>query len=159
MRSGSPDYNPGVQTTLLTMRTIRSTCVPVILFAFVNSSATWAQPGPAKHQLAASCLIENRAGKKSCWGIVIKFDNAVFKKRIQPNQLKVFEAKHGANLLNLMTWRTSPDRKQLTIEFKPGTGDFGTGNKAAITLYKTAFTLPPKNFPEYMVIVQGTDIN
>jgi hypothetical protein len=58
-----------------------------------------------------------------------------------------------------MTWRTSRDRKQLTIKFKPGTGDFGTGNQAEITLYKTAFSLPPKNFPEYMVIVQRTDIN
>jgi hypothetical protein len=141
------------------MRKIRFTCVLVILFAFVNSSATWAQPGPGKYQLTASCLIEIRAGKKSCWGIVIKSDDAVFKKRVQPNQLKVFEAKHGANLLNLMTWRTSRDRKQLTIEFKAGTGDFGTGNKAEITLYKKAFTLPPKDFPEYMVIVQRTDIN
>jgi hypothetical protein len=100
-----------------------------------------------------------RAGKQSCWGIVIKFDGAVFKTRVLPSQLQVFEAKHGANLLNLMTWHTSRDRKQLTIKFKPGTGDFGSGNKAEITLYKTAFTLPPKDFPEYMVIVQRTDIN
>ena len=151
--------NSGVQPALLTMEKTRFTCLLVILFAFVNSSTTWAQPGPGKYQLTASCLIEIRAGKKSCWGIVIKSGNAVFKKRVQPNQLKVFEAKHGANLLNLMTWRTSRDRKKLTIKFKPGTGDFGTGNRIAITLYKTAFTLPPKDFPEDMVIVQRTDIN
>ena len=141
------------------MKKIRLTRVLVILLAFVNSSATWAQLGPRKYLLTASCLTEIRAGKKSCWGIVIKFDDAVFKKRVQPNQLKIFEAKHGANLLSLMTWHTSRDRKQLTIKFKPGTGDFGTGNQAEITLSKTAFTLPPKDFPEYMIIVQRTDIN
>jgi hypothetical protein len=150
--------NSGFPSTFLTMKKIRFTRVLVLLFAFVNSSATWAQPGPGKYHFTASCLTEIRAGKQSCWGIVIKFDDAVFRKRVQPNQLRVFEAKHGANLLNLMTWRTSRDRKQLTIKFKPGTGDFGTGNKAGITLYKTAFTLPPKNFPEYIVIVQRTDI-
>ena len=141
------------------MKKTRVTHAMVILLAFVNSSATWAQLGPRKHQFSSSCLTEIRAGKRSCWGIVIRFDDAVFKKRVQRNQLKVFEAKHGANLLNLMTWRTSRDGKQITIKFKPGTGDFGTGNEAEITLYKTAFTLPPKDFPEYMVIVQRTDLN
>jgi hypothetical protein len=131
----------------------------VIVNAFANSTVTWAQPGPIKYGARTSCLTELRGGKKSCWGIVINFDDARFAKNVRPDQLTVFEAKHGANLLNLMMWRVSPDRKRLTIKFKRGTGDFGTGNQVAITLYKTAFTVPPRDFPDYVVFVQRTDIN
>jgi hypothetical protein len=138
---------------------IRWVMVVLLLTVFVNASAAWAQPGPRKYQLTISCVTEIRGGKKSCWGIIVKFDDALFNKRVQRNQLKIFESKHGANLINLMTWRTSRDRKQLTIRFKPGTGDFGTANQAEITLYKTAFSLPPKDFPEYLVIVRRTDID
>jgi hypothetical protein len=137
----------------------RSVIVGLLLTVFVNASVASGQLDPPRYKLRTSCLTEIRGAKNSCWGVTIKFDDALFKKRIKRNQLKIFESKHGANLLNLMTWHTSRDRKQLTIKFKPGTGDFGTGNQAEITLYKTAFSLPPKNFPEYMVIVQRTDIN
>jgi hypothetical protein len=131
----------------------------VMVIAFIKPTAAWAQPGPIKYRVRTSCLTEIRGGKKSCWGIVINFDDARFKKSVQPSQLKIFEAKHGSNIIKLMTWRVSEDRKQLTIKFKRGTGDFGTGNQAGITLYKTAFTVPPNAFPEYVVFVQKTDIN
>ena len=106
-----------------------------------------------------SCLTEIRGGKKSCWGIVIEFDDAQFKPRISSRQLKIFEAKHGSSLLRLMTWQVSAGGRRLTIKFRPGTGDFGTGNRAEITLYKTAFIVPPKDFPDYSVFVQETDLN
>jgi hypothetical protein len=138
---------------------VTGSVVVVLLTILVSASAAWAQPGPLKYQLATSCVTEIRGGKKSCWGVIVKFDDALFNKRVRRNQLKIFESKHGANLLNLMTWRTSRDGKQLTIKFKPGMGDFGTGNPAEITLYKSAFSLPPKDFPDYLVIVQPTDIN
>ena len=131
----------------------------VTLTAFLNLSVAFGQLGPPKYQVRTSCLTEIRGGKKSCWGIVIDFEDAQFKKRISPEQLKVFEAKHGTNLLNLMTWRVSRDGRRLTIKFKPGTGDFGTGNRAEITLYKTAFNVPPKDFPDYAIFVWGTDQN
>lgn len=131
----------------------------LLLAVHMTAAEAWAQLGPPKYLLTTSCVTETRAGKKSCWGIAIKFDDAQFNKRVHRDQFKVFESKHGANLLNLMTWRTSRDGKQLTIKFKPGKGDFGTGNQAEITLFKTAFSLPPKDFPEYVVIVQRTDIN
>ncbi|HZE71986.1 MAG TPA: hypothetical protein VE135_20945 [Pyrinomonadaceae bacterium] len=128
----------------------------VIVIPFVSLSAP-GQLGDPKFRVSTSCLTQIRDGKKSCWGIVINFDDAQFKKRIPSDQLKVFEAKHGHNLINLMTWRVSRDRKKLTIQFKAGTGDFGTGNQAEITLYKTAFTVPPRDFPDYVVFVQRTD--
>jgi hypothetical protein len=104
-----------------------------------------------------SCLTEIRQGKQSCWGIVIDFDDARFKTKISSEQLKIYEAKHGTSLLRLMTWHVSRDGKQLIIKFKPGMGDFGTGNRAEVTLYKTAFITPPKQFPNYAVFVQNTD--
>ena len=106
-----------------------------------------------------SCLTEIRGGKKSCWGIVLAFDNAKLKARISPQQLKVYEAKHGTSLRKLMTWRVSGDRKRLIIKFKAGTGDFGSGNRAEVTLYKEAFIVPPKDFPEYVIFVQETDLS
>jgi hypothetical protein len=130
----------------------------VTLTAFVNLSVAFGQLSPPKWQVRTSSLTEIRGGKKSCWGIVIDFDDAQFKKRISPQQLKIFEAKHGTNLLNLMMWRVSPDGKRLTIKFKPGTGDFGTGNRAEINLYKTAFMVPPKDFPHYAIFVWDTDL-
>ena len=131
----------------------------VTLTAFVNMSIAFGQLGPPRWTVSRSCLTEIRGGKKSCWGIVIDFDHAQFKNRISADQIKVFEAKHGTNLINLMTWRVSRDGKRLTIKFKPGTGDFGTGNRAEITLYKTAFAVPPKDFPYYVIFVQVTDLN
>src|SRR4030095_626417 len=69
-------------------------------------------------RVRTSCLTEIREGKKSCWGIVIEFDDAQLQARISPQQLKIYEAKHGASLLKLMTSRVSGDRKRLTIKFK-----------------------------------------
>jgi hypothetical protein len=109
-------------------------------------------------QVRTSCLAETREGKKSCWGVVIHFDDARFKPRICPRELKIYEAKHATSLLRLMTWRVSRDRKELVIKFKPGRGDFGTGNRAEITLYKSVFTTPPKDFPDYVIFEQNTDV-
>jgi len=106
-----------------------------------------------------SCLAETRGDKKACWGIVIDFDDARFKTTISAKQLKIYEAKHGTSLLKLMTWRVSSDGKRLIIKFKLGTGDFGSGNRVEITLYKTAFIAPPKHYPEYAIFVQTTDLN
>jgi hypothetical protein len=131
----------------------------VTLTVFVNFSVAFCELGPPKWQVRTSCLTEVRDGKKSCWGIVMDFEDAQIKKRISPQQLKIIEAKHGTNLLNLMTWRVSRDGKRLTIRFKPGGGDFGTGNRAEITLYKTAFMVPPKDFPDYAIFVLRTDLN
>src|SRR5436309_13223361 len=89
----------------------------------IGVSAAQPQLGPPTYNMSTSCLTESRGGKKSCWGIVIRFEDGRFKKMIQRNQLKVYEAKHGANILDLMTCRTSRDGKQLTIKFKPADGD------------------------------------
>ena len=134
---------------LFTLIPIANVAQPVAPISELRS-ATWL--------VRTSCLSEIREGQKSCWGIVIDVDDARFKPRILPRQLKIYEAKHGTSLLRLTTWHVSSDGKQLIIRFKPGTGDFGSGNRAEITLYKTAFIAPPKHFPVYAVFVQNTDL-
>ena len=135
----------------------------LILFASTSVSKSQLRPISDLRSptwlVKTSCLTEIHVGKKSCRGIVIDFDDARFKTRISPQQLKIYEAKHGTSLLKLMTWRVSSDGKQLIIKFKPGTGDFGSGNRAEITLYKTAFITSPKHFPDYAVFVQNTDLD
>ena len=33
-----------------------------------------------------------------------------------------------------MEWKIDPTRKRLTIQFRPGKGDFGTGNKVEVRI-------------------------
>jgi hypothetical protein len=141
------------------MNHARHTTVPFValLIVFGSMSVAAQQFRSSRHPVRTSCLTQIRDGKKSCWGIVIRLEGGLFKKTIRRDELRVVEAKHGANIIDLMNWHTSHGGKQLTIEFKPGRGDFGTGNRVAITLYKTAFALPPANSPNYMTIVQNTD--
>jgi hypothetical protein len=135
-----------------------TTVLSVAMLTILTSMYVKAQrPGRPTHPIDTSCLTQIRGGKKSCWGIVIKLEDGLFKKTIRREELKLVEAKHGANIIDLTNWHTSHSGKQLTIQFKPGRGDFGTGNRVAVTLYKTAFALLPSNFPDYMTIVQNTD--
>ena len=128
-----------------------------MLTIFASMYVVAQQPGRPTHSINTSCLTQIRGGKKSCWGVIIRLEGGLFKKGIRPDELKVVEAKHGTNIIDLTNWHTSHGGKQLTIEFKPGRGDFGTGNRVAITLYKTAFALPPKNFSNDMTLVQSID--
>ena len=154
------------------MRLVRSydvickkTILIITLIVLANSSNAKSELRPITElrnptwQVQTSCLTEIRNGKKSCWGVVIEFQDARFKTIVSPQQLKIYEAKHGSSLQKLMTWRVSDNGRRLTIKFKPGTGDFGSGNSAEVTLYKTAFIEPPKAFPDYVIFVQKTDLN
>jgi len=144
---------------------MQRTILIVMLIVLANFSIARSQLRPLNElrnptwQVQTSCLTEIRSGKKSCWGIVIEFQDARFKTKISPQQVKIYEAKHGSSLQKLMTWSVSNNGRRLTIKFKPGTGDFGSGNKAEITLYKTVFVEPPKDFPDYVIFVQATDLN
>lgn len=144
---------------------MRQTILIVTVIVLANSSVGRSQLRPITElrnptlQVQTSCLTEIRHGKKSCWGIVIEFEDARFNTRISPQQLKIHEAKHGSSLLKLMTWWVSGNGRRLTIRFKPGTGDFGSGNRAEITLYKAALVEPPKDFPDYVIFVQKTDLD
>ena len=82
--------------------------------------------------LGISQVVESRDGRTSCWGVAILLDERAFSPRIAANQIKVTEAKHNADLTDLMSWSVSASGKRLAIMFKPGMGDFGSGNSVTV---------------------------
>ena len=61
-----------------------------------------------------------------------------FNKTVKANELSIIEQKHDREEKNIMTWRVDKYGKKLTIKFKKGCGDFGTGNIVDITIKSSA---------------------
>lgn len=95
-----------------------------------------------RHPAGISQLIENRGGRVSCWGVIVQLGNLRFRDRIKLNQVSVREAKHGHELKEMMTWRVDRSGRRLTIEFKRGMGDFGSGNAVEIQIDRSALIEP-----------------
>ncbi len=85
-------------------------------------------------------LVENRGGRVSCWGVVIRLGKSRFKGVISPEQLVIREAKHGHDLRGVMSWRVEQNGKRLVIKFKSGMGDFGRGNSVEVLVDRSAFS-------------------
>jgi hypothetical protein len=97
------------------------------------------QPNRALGALAGiNQLIENRGGRVSCWGVVIRLGNSRFREIIRPEQLVIREAKHGHDLRELMSWHVAQGGKRLVIKFRPGMGDFGSGNSVEVQVVRSA---------------------
>jgi len=86
-------------------------------------------------------LIENRGGRVSCWGVVIRLGNLRFRKVIRPDQIMIREAKHGHDLRGMMSWHVGQSGKWLVIKFKSGMGDFGSGNSAEVVVDRSAMSV------------------
>ena len=84
-------------------------------------------------------LVENRGGRVSCRGVVIRLGNSRFRGVIKPEQILIREAKHGHDLRGVMSWRVEQKGKRLVIKFKPGMGDFGSGNSVDVQVDRSAF--------------------
>jgi hypothetical protein len=84
-------------------------------------------------------LVENRGGRVSCWGVVIQLGNSRFRQTIIPDQIVIREAKHDHDLRDIMTWHVEQNGKRLVIKFKPGMGDFGSGNRVEVQIDRSAF--------------------
>lgn len=78
-------------------------------------------------------FVENRNGRVSVWGIDIQLRRLSFNPQIMPNQIKIIDHKYNRDLKDIMTWSVAKDKKSLHIRFRPGMGDFGSGN--AVTVY------------------------
>lgn len=87
-------------------------------------------------------IIETREGHKSCWGVLIQLDKLSFNRTIKANELSIIEQKHNRDIKNIMTWRVDKSRHKLTIKFKKGCGDFGTGNIVDVTIKSSAISTP-----------------
>lgn len=87
-------------------------------------------------------IIEKRAGRTSCRGVVIQLRGMRFKRSVAADQIRIIEGKYGRDLSALMSLRVTPDGKRLVIRFKPGLGDFGTGNVVQVEIERSAFVAP-----------------
>jgi hypothetical protein len=95
------------------------------------------------HQEANFSTCRGAQGRRSCWGVLIELDQTKFKPTITSDQLSVTDSKYGRDLKDLMMWEVDRSGKVLTIRFKPGKGDFGTGNVVNVSLKTSAFARPP----------------
>ena len=130
------------------VRGSRSNMLKAVLISFLIVAATtmWL-PVSALPQtnrvprnfVGISQLVENREGRISCWGVIIQPGNLRFREMISPNQIMIRDAKHGRDLREMMTWGVDRNGKRLIIKFKPGMGDFGSGNAVEVQIEGSAF--------------------
>lgn len=83
-------------------------------------------------------FVEERKGRESVWGIDIQLDHLSFQPEVKPDEIKIVDGKYARDLKSIMIWSVSPDRECLHIRFKPGMGDFGTGNGVTVHIQKSA---------------------
>jgi hypothetical protein len=110
---------------------------------------------PAKPPATIQQIVETRQGHKSCWGVLIQLDKLSFNKTVKTNELSIIEQKENSELRNVMTWRVDKSRHKLTIKFKKGCGDFGTGNIVDVIIKSSAISGLPK---EDITLSISTDI-
>jgi hypothetical protein len=94
----------------------------------------------------------------SCWGVVINLGNSRFRKNIGRQQIEIREAKHSHDVTGTMSWRVEQRGKRIIIKFKPGMGDFGTGNRVEIRIKTSAFVEPVGSGNDYFQWVIDTDV-
>lgn len=105
-----------------------------------------------------SQLVGNRRGRISCWGVIIQLRDSRFRRVINSNQMMIRETKHGHDIREMMTWRVTQNGRRLIVEFKPGMGDFGSGNRVEMQIDRTAFVEPMESHSNQFVCVIDTDI-
>ncbi len=103
-------------------------------------------------------LVQERAGRQSCWGVVIRLKRLTFKHSILADQLEIRDDKYDHDLRGAMVWAVDREGRQLTIQWQPGKGDFGTGNAVRVCVERSAFRegSQPSNERECWSI--GTDL-
>ena len=84
-------------------------------------------------------FVETRDGRESVWGVDIQLNRMSFRPVVNEDQIKIIDGKYGRDIKKLMTWSVSNDRKCLKIRFRPGMGDFGSGNGVTIHIDDSAF--------------------
>ena len=138
--------------------------VTAVSLAFVlllsTALALAVAPAPAQGADAAGIfqLVQDREGRRACWGVVIRLSRLTFRPRIESVQLAIEDDKHGHELRDAMRWAVDRAGKQLTIQWHAGKGDFGTGNGVRVCIERSAFRdgSQPANDRECWQI--GTDL-
>lgn len=140
------------------LRVLVLCCLSVCAAVAVNGSV---RHRPSARDVAGiSQLVESRAGKTSCWGVMIHLRKLRFKPNVGRDEIEIQEAKHGNDFRDSMTWRVDEGGRRLVIKFKPGLGDFGSGDNITIRVHGSAFTgraipIPPDGWLGWMI---STDV-
>ena len=132
-------------------------CFALTLPAVAGATAPRSQR-PSSSSAGIYQLIEARAGHVSCWGVVIQLGNSRFRRTLTPDQIMVREGKHGHDLRDIMTWRVEMNGRRLVIRFKPGSGDFGSGNTVEVRINRAAFRQPLRSPNDHFIWAIGTDV-
>lgn len=102
-------------------------------------------------------MVENRGGQRGVWGVQITLDDSRFKPTIAPGELRIIEGKHDRDITDMMQWSISDGGARLTILFKPGMGDFGSGNTVTVRVTQSALVnYHLANKPEWTVSTDPT---
>ena len=127
---------------------MKKECLSIIsFFLVVLSTLSYAQwKGGGVEQ-----LIETRSGRTACWGIVVHLHKLTFVDSLSVGQIKVVEAKFNSDVVELMDWSLDRTRKNLTVKFKAGKGNFGTGNSIKVTIDGAGFIGSPEQTYEWTI--------
>jgi hypothetical protein len=121
-------------------------CLVLLCGLFLQSECFAAGPSLNNHvpqsRAGVFQLIENRSGRKSCWGVIIQLSKARLRRVVRADQMVIREGKYGRDLRGMMNWSVDRSGKKLVIKLKPGMGDFGTGNTVEVQIDRSAFLLP-----------------
>ena len=126
----------------------------ILLTNPVSGSTLLQQTRVTRTPVGISQLVEKRAGRISCWGVIIQLGKTRFEKRIREEQIEIDDAKYGRELKGMMTWRVEQGGKRLIIKFKAGMGDFGSGNRVEVRIDRSAFVesiMSPNNRFEWSI--------
>ena len=113
--------------------------VSFLLLLIISTSANCQRRNAGIYQ-----LIESQPGSAACVGLVIQLHEKTFEGSISGSQIRVVEAKHNRDLMDLMELVLDHRHKTLTLKFRPGKGGFGSGDYVEITINGTAFIGAPQ---------------
>jgi hypothetical protein len=111
----------------------------VLLLAIAQALAAAPPSAQATEPAGIFQLVQQRGGRRACWGVVIRLDRLAFRPAIEPAQLAIRDDKRDRELRDAMRWTVDSAGKQLTIQWQTGKGDFGTGNGIRVCVERSAF--------------------
>jgi hypothetical protein len=121
-------------------KTVTDRGLAVVLL--LSPALGWAAvPAPIQVAEAAGIfqLVQEREGRSACWGVVIRLNRLAFRPSIEPAQLAIRDEEDDRELRDTRRWAVDRAGKQLTIQWQPGKGDFGTGNGIRVCVERSAF--------------------
>jgi hypothetical protein len=85
----------------------------------LSTALVWAAaaaPTWAAEAAGISQLVQEREGRRACWGVVIRLNRLAFRPTIEPTQLAIRDDKHDHELRDAMRWAVDGAGKRLTIQ-------------------------------------------